>query len=514
MLEYDITLPTSSQLYTSDTVIAAMLDDLGSMKWKQERIDMAKQIEKIAAFVTADPKLMFKPEYAKNPGEDNSSYHRRPKFARTLVSQVLDHRLAGVSSLPWTASASNVESFDFTPHSKYLNLQKIQTITEIGGTCAARPIYDDITGEIYYRYYPAHQFYPYLGLGENLLGISLFYKDGSDSIVELWSEQTFQVFTNGKLTSAGTNPYGEVPHSIFKLREHPLSWWGVSDLGAVTQANIAINKAWSDLLELAREQSFSIYVITSDDDGPSDQYSSEDQTRTDIQFKSGKAIIVPKGSKIETLSPDADINAISNVITQMSSAALRDGYVIDVDPSSVAESGFALTVKRQPYLNKMGNLRKVFKRGHQQLLEKAEIVRYVGQNRIESFIRNPDFTVRVDYDASSLTPKPQNEVIDLAKFELDLGIISPVDYLMRTREITREEAETIIMRVKEENERLNTQAIDLNNLTLGAERVARVKDIAAYNALRNKALSEAGTPAQPDLDEFPEETNNTDSTAV
>jgi len=456
-------LPTMDMtLVGASPSIQQMVKDLHSPDMISQKRELVRQVNLVTAFATADPVNMFNSdlmnEELKAKGEWASDWKKRPKYARTLVAQTLDYRLAGLSALPVKRSAPDYPDFDFSPLLKNYNIEQIQTLTEISGTVAVRPVYDHWTGQVFYRTYGAHQIYPYLGMSNDLLlGLTVTYQEGGIDVTELWTEEEFHVFRGKQLWKSGPNPYHEVPFSIYRVREHPQSWWGCSDLGVVTLNNIAVNKAWTDLLQLAKEQAFAIYIVYEDGDNEnSDAASSEATTRADINWTSGKTVFINKGSKIETLSPDANIQAIGDTISQMSQRALDDAYVIGVEPSAAAESGYALLIKKSPYLNKMRSVRRVFAKSDQKTMQLAEMVRFAGENNLDSVVRNQDFRVKTEWDESPLLPSPQSERLEKLRFDLEIGAISKVDYIMAKEEVTREEAEAILQRVAEENRKFDS----------------------------------------------------------
>lgn len=434
--EYDVSL---------DTVLGFMAKDSEHFDAYSDLERRRRQASMVMAYAIADPVLMFEPGLhdvsLSAAGELQSDYGARPKFARTLTSRVLDARIQGCASLPVTYLPSH--PFDVRPLTQRLNLQQIQTVTECTGTAAVRPMFDPSTGTVFYQTFGAHQFTPYLGpADDNLLGLRLVW----DGITEYWTPWSYRIERKGAVLEEGPNTLGEVPFSIFRTRRHPRLWWGVADLAVVTLNNIALNKMWSDLMQLAAEQSFAIYVVYEDDepDAPpeyTDEASDQPARRMDYNWTSGKTVYVPHNGKVETISPDADIKAIADVVETMGQRALDDAYLVDVAQSQAGQSGFALRVRLQPYLNKMASVRREFSEGLGNLLELAAVMHYAGANRLGEAYRAPGFSIRPQFDASLLTPVPVDETVRRYEFEHRIAASSVVDYLVETRGLTRPEAE-------------------------------------------------------------------------
>lgn len=448
--EQDLTGPRA------DPVLGYILGESTSFDHRAYREKIARQAALVIAYATADPVLMFSPSIhdvaLKPPGEYEGDYRERPKYARTLTSRVLDARVQGCAALPMTYTPST-EGVDLSGVLRRMSVSQIQTLTECTGTVAARPVYDPSTDSVFYQTYGAHEIVPYLGPGDNqLVGISL--ERGEER--EIWTPYTWALQRKGETLKTGPNPYGEIPVAIMRTRRHPRLWWGVADLAVVTLNNIAVNKLWTDLIQLATEQSFAIYVVYEDDAGDSpaehtDAVGDQPARRADLAWTSGKTVFVPKGGKIETISPDADIKAIGETVETMGSRALDDAYLIDIAQSQAGQSGFSLRVRMQPYLNKMRSVRGEFLPGIEDLIGLGLLVEYVGRTGIAA-TRRPDFRVRITVDDSPLTPVPTDEVVRRYEFEQSIGASSSVDYVAETRGIPRVEAEARVDNVRKDTE--------------------------------------------------------------
>jgi len=473
-----------------DAVLGHILEDVDSFAFKAYRERMRRTAALVMAYATADPALMFDPSLhdvsLRAAGEHEADYRDRPKFARTLTSRVLDSRIQGCTALPLTLKSS--EPMDLAPLTKRLSWETIQTVTETTGTAAVRPVYDAATGSVFYQIFGAHQLVPYVAGAQDLLtGLVVEWGDG---IRELWTESSFLIQRKGDTVGQGVNPLGEIPFSIFRTRRHPTLWWGVSDLAVVTLNNIAVNKVWSDLMQLASEQSFAIYVVYEDEVGDpvedTGEVSDEPSTRASYNWTSGKTVFVPHNGKVETISPNADIAAIANVVETMGKRSLDDAYIIDIAQSQAGQSGFSLRVRMQPYLNKSSAIRACFKPGVQHLVELAAVIEYAGRTGL-SVSRNRSFSVSAEWDTTSLTPVPVDETVRRYEWEHKLGASSSVDYLMETRGLSREEAERRVDQVRTDKEAgRNGASADTNALSLAAQRLGSVGDVDGYNAVRRQ----------------------------
>lgn len=439
--------------------------DFSTFAYERFRDRMKQQTDLVTAYATADPVLMFEPSlHSVNvtaAGESSSGYDLRPKFARPLCSRVLDSRVQGVSALPIRYTPSH-DDVDLNALTELLDVEKIQVAAETSRTAFVKPSWDPISKVIFYEIFRGDQIAPWVTPDGRLVGIALHAEDR----VEVWTEATFSVLDgDGTLIRGGPNPFGRIPGETFRVRKHPRSWWGVCDLAVVTLNNIAINKLFGDLIQLATEQSWAIYVVYEDDEQggeyvpneETDQPIAGDQgaRRQDMLWSSGKTVIVSKGSKVETLLPNANISAIADTVEIMGKRTLADAYVIDVSESQAGQSGFSLTVRQMPYLGKTRAIRSIFGPSLGRLLEFAAVVKFAADERAE-FVRpiqnSRGYKVEVAFDETPLIPKPVDEIVQLSQHERQIGAQSTVDYVRESRSVSREEAIEIVTRVKEDAE--------------------------------------------------------------
>jgi hypothetical protein len=67
------------------------------------------------------------------------------------------------------------------------------------------------------------------------------------TVVEVWTAETFELWLDGALLEAKANPYGFVPFVIYPNLREPKKFWGVSDIQAVRESVVELNRALSQL---------------------------------------------------------------------------------------------------------------------------------------------------------------------------------------------------------------------------------------------------------------------------
>jgi len=67
------------------------------------------------------------------------------------------------------------------------------------------------------------------------------------TVVELWTEASFQFWADDALAEERPNPYGFIPFVIFPNIREPKQFWGTSDLAAISEPAQELNRALSQL---------------------------------------------------------------------------------------------------------------------------------------------------------------------------------------------------------------------------------------------------------------------------
>jgi hypothetical protein len=72
-------------------------------------------------------------------------------------------------------------------------------------------------------------------------------KDKTSDVIELWTEDTFELWIGGVLIEKKTNPYDFIPFVIFPNLREPKKFWGISDLSQIIGPQRELNRATSQL---------------------------------------------------------------------------------------------------------------------------------------------------------------------------------------------------------------------------------------------------------------------------
>jgi hypothetical protein len=80
--------------------------------------------------------------------------------------------------------------------------------------------------------------------GGNVLALNA---EPKHTLLEVWTEADFELWLDGVLIEAKSNPYGFVPFVIYPNLREPKQFWGVSDIDAVREPVRELNRALSQL---------------------------------------------------------------------------------------------------------------------------------------------------------------------------------------------------------------------------------------------------------------------------
>ncbi|MFC1908530.1 phage portal protein [Chloroflexota bacterium] len=72
-------------------------------------------------------------------------------------------------------------------------------------------------------------------------------KSKTATVVELWTDQDFELYLDNALLEKKPNPYGFIPFVIYPNLREPKKFWGVSDLPTIMEAQKELNRAMSQL---------------------------------------------------------------------------------------------------------------------------------------------------------------------------------------------------------------------------------------------------------------------------
>ena len=469
-------------------VAKQVIQKMGTWEWKSQQEKFRKNIEKTRAFALGDIEeiMSFVPL---NPGESVAGFKSKTKGYRGLVQKIMQAYLDGISGLPVSREVPNFPDFDLSLFEQNLDLQKIQMKAEMGGTVAVRP-FINMNGGISYEAFDAWQLCP-MTQGEDLVALGIKYGEKSDSFVEVWTPFSMTIYRGKSLVFTDINPYGLIPFSIFRAALNDKEWFGVSDLTSSVNNNISVIKMLTDLQQLARDQSYSWLVFRGEQGDKSDDPSGISAEGKMVVAPDRMTMIGPNDD-LFTVTPDASINEIQAAADLLAEKTYEDACVSSVVQSAQVESGYALKVKRAPYLNKMRSKRNLFIEADQRLMQIAALVQEVWESGLAATL-SEDFSISTNFDDSQLTPEDPASQMTRETFLLDKKVISRIDLIMSEYQVGRDEAEEIANRIDEES---GTSAggteVGFNELSLGAQRLGSVGDVDGYNILRQESLAAVG----------------------
>jgi hypothetical protein len=178
---------------------------------------------------------------------------------------------------------------------------------------------------------------------ESLYGVKP--KNRTAVMVELWTDQDFELYMDSALLEAKPNPYGFIPFVIFPNLREPKKFWGVSDLPQIMESQRELNRAMSQLSRILELSGNPIAVLENVEESE------------DIAVKPGAVWNIPEDAKAYLLDllQGGGVNLHLHYI-DLIYRALHD---LSESPRSAFGglerdmSGVALEIELQPLLQKV-----------------------------------------------------------------------------------------------------------------------------------------------------------------
>jgi hypothetical protein len=112
----------------------------------------------------------------------------------------------------------------------------------------------------------------------------------SPTITEVWTDERWEVWHDGTLIEQRTNPYGFIPYVVYPNLRRPKQFWGESDLAAIREPCVELNRALTQLSAILEVSGNPITIL----EGITDS--------KDIAVEPGAIWEMPPGTKAYLLS--------------------------------------------------------------------------------------------------------------------------------------------------------------------------------------------------------------------
>jgi hypothetical protein len=403
-------------------------------------------------------------------GERDRDYQDKDKPTFNYTKLIVDEYVGGVFGKPVRVSFPDkadtdrwneiISPISFTNQVPFM--KRVQRVAEVSETAVVmvrydsskgRPYFEDIRGE-FVRFLPKENNPKEVGV----LVISYVYDTGIPDPkmrfmerIELWSEEKWEVWVHApalndsKLVESGDNPYGVIPATIYKPEDDDNSFYGRSNTKDVVVINETYNNLWTALMRISVMQSFSILVITS-----------ENQIKIEVaptryiklpETEKGSASYITPSAKISEvrevlLSLKEDLQDFSRVPASVFSSSASKG---------APQSGYALKIKRIPIEEVWENRRQSYGPAYAHMAALALHVDAIHQGKDKSIYL--ETIPEVDFTSTAPGLSPQEQLIQ-DQFDLRYNLITPIDmYLKKHPGLTREEA----IQKLDENQKINSQ---------------------------------------------------------
>ncbi len=199
-------------------------------------------------------------------------------------------------------------------------------------------------------------------------------KSKTATLVEVWTDKTFELYLDNALLERKPNPYGFIPFIIYPNLREPKKFWGMSDIPSIMESQRELNRAMSQLSRILELSGNPIAVLENIEESE------------DIAVKPGAVWNIPEDAKAYLL----DLLQGGGVRMHIEYIDLLYRTMHDVSESPRAAfggaerdlSGVALEIELHPLLQKVKRKRvirtAVYNRRSEMIIKLLE--KYTGQS--------------------------------------------------------------------------------------------------------------------------------------
>jgi len=331
--------------------------------------------------------------------------------------------------------------------------EKLQTTTEVAGTCAVVPRFDPTTRRITFDAYSGEYVTVMTkpGSHEVVEGFEIEFEQArtvndkrvSKKYYERWSRTDFEVRWGNETLLAGPNPYyPDLPLVRFIARYNPQSWYGWTPIDAVVDANLVLNDYLTDFRQIVKKHGYPTMAfigteIQQVEKGPTLGIAlpaSEAGEKVDVKY------LIPGGPFKELLDFfDWWVDKIAN------QANVPAQLISSVKGSP--ESGYALSIRWKPFLSGLERKRRLYRESERELwrLVFKMLAFHAGrEGGVDGGLRPDPESIRdlvIDFGEGAIPEDPRAEM-EQEEHDLELGLTTPVKLKMKREPgLSAEEAE-------------------------------------------------------------------------
>ncbi len=174
-------------------------------------------------------------------------------------------------------------------------------------------------------------------------------KSKTATVIEIWTDDSFELYLDDVLIEKKNNPYGFIPFVIFPNLREPKKFWGTSDLAQITEIQQELNRAVSQLARILELSGNPVAVLENIEESE------------DIAVRPGAVWNIPEDAKAYLL----DLLQGGGVSLHIDYVNLLYRILHDISESPRAAfggterdlSGVALEIELQPLLQKVNRKR-------------------------------------------------------------------------------------------------------------------------------------------------------------
>jgi len=332
---------------------------------------------------------------------------------------------------------------------KHGTFQKIDLQAELAGFSCVKIYYEEVTDTIYYKPISAQYVFPLVDEETGrVLAICLRWekwirvgnKEKKVIYDQIWTDTEYQEYEDNKSLGEPTEHlYGCLPFVFFFASERDREFYSPPASNDTVKQNQQINVMLSDLRHVCRYQSFSILKITNC------EFDAKGRVKIDkVDVGPSKMVGLGKGQEMDYIAPTAAIDELFSICKFLIDKIFETSQVpaVAVSPSLSSASGVSLEIQWYPLSNYLLKKRSSYRGSEMELCNKTIIVWEHQHGRGGNEI--PEYQFTIDFDEKQV-PTSEEQQRETDKFEIELGIETAVDILMRINpDLDEEGAEKLI----------------------------------------------------------------------
>ena len=368
--------------------------------------------------------------------ETQAQWNEREKLVINFTRPIIEKK-AGIYEGHATRTVVDNENYDTIMQEvwkdKHGTFQKIDLQAELAGFSCVKIYFEPELEKVFYKPISAQFVFPLVNADtDEIIAVCLRWEKwiivgGKEKKViydQIWTNTEYQEYEDNKpLGVPIEHLYGCLPFVFFFASERDREFYMPPASNDVVKQNQQINVMLSDLRHVCRYQSYAILKITNCD------FDAKGRMKIDkVDVGASKMVGLGKDQDMKYESPEAAIEELFKICVFLIDKIFETSQVpaVCIAPSLTSASGISLEIQWYPISTYLQKKRSSYRQSEKELCDKTIII-IENQNGRQDI---QDYTFEVDFEEKQM-PTSEKEQRETDKFDIELGLATAVDLLMR-----------------------------------------------------------------------------------